>query len=81
VNDIERIDFLRAHLAAARTAMDAGVDLRGYFAWSLVDNFEWAEGYSKRFGLVFIDYPTGRRIPKRSASWYADVVAGEPGVV
>jgi len=49
------------------------VNLRGYFVWSFLDNFEWAEGYSQRFGLVFVDFGTQRRIPKRSALWYADV--------
>jgi beta-glucosidase len=54
--------------------MDRGVDLRGYMVWSFLDNFEWAEGYSKRFGLVFVDYATQRRIPKASARWYAEVI-------
>jgi beta-glucosidase len=77
VHDPERIAFLSDHLAAARAAMAAGVDLRGYFAWSLLDNFEWAEGYSKRFGLVYVDYLTGRRTPKDSAAWYASMIAGD----
>jgi beta-glucosidase len=55
--------------------MEQDVDVRGYFCWSLMDNFEWAEGYSKRFGLFVVDYPTQQRIPKGSARWYADVVA------
>jgi len=54
--------------------MERGVDLRGYMVWSLLDNFEWAEGYSKRFGIVYVDYPTQRRIPKSSARWYAEVI-------
>ena len=54
--------------------MTAGVPLRGYFAWSLLDNFEWAEGYSKRFGLVYVDYATQRRIPKDSARRYAELI-------
>ena len=74
VNDEERISFLDAHLRAAGEAIEQGVDLRGYFAWSLLDNFEWAEGYSKRFGLVHVDYPSQRRTPKKSAGWYRDVV-------
>jgi beta-glucosidase len=74
VKDEERVSYLDAHFRAARQAMDAGVDLRGYMVWSLLDNFEWAEGYSKRFGLVFVDYATQRRIPKASARWYAEVI-------
>ncbi|MFJ4467811.1 GH1 family beta-glucosidase [Streptomyces sp. NPDC089424] len=73
VNDPDRIDYLRGHLAAVHRAMEAGVDVRGYFLWSLLDNFEWGYGYSKRFGAVYVDYPTGRRIPKASARWYGDV--------
>jgi beta-glucosidase len=73
IEDTERIDYLRGHLRAAHRAISAGADLRGYFAWSLMDNFEWAHGYSKRFGLVFTEYGTQRRIPKRSAEWFAAV--------
>ncbi|SDR31887.1 GH1 family beta-glucosidase [Thermostaphylospora chromogena] len=73
--DTDRVDFLAAHLRAARDAMDRGVDLRGYFVWSLLDNFEWAHGYHKRFGLVHVDYATQRRTPKLSASWYRDFIA------
>jgi beta-glucosidase len=73
VKDTERIDYLHDHLRAARRAIKDGVGLRGYFAWSLMDNFEWQHGYSKRFGLVFVDYGTLRRIPKRSAEWFAEV--------
>lgn len=74
VKDEERVAFLDAHFRAVREAMDQGVDLRGYMVWSLLDNFEWAEGYSKRFGLIYVDYPTQRRIPKTSASWYREVI-------
>jgi beta-glucosidase len=74
VADPERIEYLAQHLRAARAAMDAGVDLRGYFVWSLLDNFEWDSGYSMRFGLVYVDYPTQRRILKTSAHWYRDVI-------
>jgi beta-glucosidase len=73
VPDPERVAFLDAHFRAARRAIADGVDLRGYFVWSLMDNFEWAYGYSKRFGIVFVDYDTQRRTPKDSARWYADV--------
>ncbi|GAA1856155.1 GH1 family beta-glucosidase [Asanoa iriomotensis] len=74
VRDAQRVDYLRSHLAAAHEAMAAGVDLRGYFAWSLLDNFEWALGYGKRFGLVHVDYRTFTRTPKDSAFWYRDVI-------
>jgi beta-glucosidase len=74
IEDPDRVDYLRGHIAAARRAIAGGADLRGYFVWSLMDNFEWAEGYSRRFGLVYVDYPTQRRIPKRSAVWYRDVI-------
>ncbi|MEU0271633.1 GH1 family beta-glucosidase [Streptomyces sp. NPDC006307] len=73
VRDPDRIAYLHGHLAAVHRAIEAGVDVRGYFLWSLLDNFEWGYGYSKRFGAVYVDYPTGRRIPKASAYWYADV--------
>ncbi|GLZ13349.1 beta-glucosidase [Actinomadura sp. NBRC 104425] len=75
VRDDRRIAYLRDHIAAVRAAMDAGADVRGYFAWSLLDNFEWAYGYSKRFGLIRVDYPTGRRTWKDSAHWYRDLIA------
>jgi beta-glucosidase len=74
VDDPARIDYLREHFAAAQRAIDDGVDLRGYFVWSLMDNFEWAMGYRPRFGLVYIDYPTERRIPKASAAWYRRII-------
>jgi len=73
VNDFERIDYLYGHLAAAWRAIRDGVPLAGYFYWSLFDNFEWSWGYQKRFGLVFVDFSTQRRIPKRSAAFYAGV--------
>ena len=74
VDDEERVAFLDAHFRAAHGAMEQGVDLRGYMVWSLLDNFEWVEGYSKRFGIVFVDYGTQRRIPKMSARWYRGVI-------
>ena len=75
VVDVERVAYLRGYLDAAATAIRAGVDLRGYYAWSFLDNFEWAEGYSKRFGLVYVDYRTQERIPKLSAHWYRRLIA------
>jgi beta-glucosidase len=74
VKDEERIAYLDAHFRAAHEAMQQGVGLRGYLVWSLLDNFEWALGYSKRFGLIFVDYGTQRRIPKASARWYREVI-------
>jgi beta-glucosidase len=75
VHDPDRISYLQGHLDAAARAVADGVDLRGYFQWSLLDNFEWAHGYSKRFGLIYVDYPSQRRIWKESARWYRDFVA------
>jgi len=75
VEDTQRITYVADHLAALRAAMDAGVDVRGYYIWSLMDNFEWAEGYAKRFGLVHVDYPTGRRTPKAAYHWLAAQLA------
>ena len=74
VPDEDRIRYLDGHLRAAHAALEAGVDLRGYFVWSLLDNFEWAEGYTKRFGLVHVDYRTQRRRVKDSAHWYRQVI-------
>lgn len=73
VCDPDRIRYLDRHFRAAHRAIADGVDLRGYFVWSMMDNYEWALGYSKRFGLIYVDYPTQRRIPKDSARWYAQV--------
>jgi beta-glucosidase len=77
VDDPRRREYLRAHLQSLRHAIAAGVDVRGYCAWSLLDNFEWQHGYSKRFGIVYVDYETQRRIPKASALWYRDLIAEE----
>ena len=76
VEDTDRIAYLDGHLRALHAAMSAGVDVRGYFVWSLLDNFEWAEGYSKRFGLVHVDFATQARTPKASFRWYRDVITG-----
>jgi beta-glucosidase len=73
VEDTERLDFVDLHLRAVHEAVRRGVDVRGYFAWSLMDNYEWAWGYHKRFGIVRVDYDTLERTPKASARWYATV--------
>jgi beta-glucosidase len=72
--DQSRIDFLKAYTAAMFEAIKAGADVRGYFVWSLLDNFEWGSGYSQRFGITYVDYPTQRRIPKASFHWYAQPI-------
>src|SRR5262249_25241867 len=74
VHDARRIKFFEEHLMQAHHAIADGVDLRGYFAWSLLDNFEWAHGYSKRFGLLYVDYPTLKRTIKDSGRWYSRVI-------
>lgn len=74
VHDLDRVDFLRRYLDELRRACEDGADVRGYFHWSLTDNFEWNSGCEERFGLVYMDYPSLTRIPKDSASWYADVI-------
>jgi beta-glucosidase len=74
VDDVERVSYLHAHLEAAARAIAEGANLAGYFVWSLLDNFEWAWGYQKRFGIVYVDFGTQRRIPKASARFYSDVV-------
>jgi beta-glucosidase len=76
VDDPERVRFFERHVEALRQAIERGVDVRAYFAWSLMDNFEWAHGYTKRFGLVYVDYESQARHLKRSARWYADLIAG-----
>lgn len=74
VNDQIRIDYLSRHLAAVSYAMKQGVDIRSYFYWSLMDNFEWNSGYAKRFGLIYVDYATQQRTMKESAFWYRDFI-------
>lgn len=75
VDDPQRIDYTRRYLRELRRASEDGADIRGYFHWSLLDNFEWAEGYNQRFGLVHVDFATQKRTPKRSAHWYREVIA------
>jgi beta-glucosidase len=76
-----RVAYLRDHLRAALQAIAAGVDLRGYFVWSLLDNYEWSHGYSKRFGIVHVDFETQRRTPKASARFYSDVIRSRGAVL
>ncbi len=75
VDDLERVSYLNDHFAETLAAIRDGVDVRGYFVWSLLDNLEWADGYSRRFGLVFVDFGTQARIPKASARWYQRLIA------
>ncbi|WP_373682267.1 GH1 family beta-glucosidase [Streptomyces sp. HG99] len=85
VRDTDRVEYLRSHLEALAAAMRAGVDVRGYYVWSLLDNFEWARGYEQSFGIVRVDYDTQQRIPKDSYHWYRRLIAahrartGTPG--
>lgn len=76
VSDPQRVTYLQEHLLATARAIRDGVPVWGYFAWSSLDNFEWAHEYSKRFGLIYVDFPTQRRILKSSARWYQRVISG-----
>ena len=79
VNDPGRIEYLDGHLRAVLDAIGAGVDVRGYFQWTLIDNFEWTEGYHQRFGLVYLDLDTLSRTPKASYTWYKNLIASQHG--
>ena len=74
VHDLNRVDFIERHLAVVRRLIDENADIRGYFVWSFLDNFEWLFGYSKRFGLVYVDYKTLKRIPKDSYYRYSEYI-------
>ncbi|MGO4758650.1 family 1 glycosylhydrolase, partial [Streptomyces sp. 2MCAF27] len=74
VRDTDRVAYLRDHVAAVSAAIDAGVDVRGYYCWSLLDNFEWARGYGQRFGIVRVDYETQERTPKDSYHWFRELI-------
>ena len=74
VHDPQRIDFVHRHLLQLKRAVEEGIPVLGYHYWSILDNYEWTEGYDKRFGLIYVDYPTQRRIPKDSAAWYSKVI-------
>ncbi|MGA8673369.1 MAG: family 1 glycosylhydrolase, partial [Terracidiphilus sp.] len=75
VEDVDRIMYLRNHLMHLHRAAKEGYPVQGYFLWSLMDNFEWADGFSKRFGIHYVDFKTLKRTPKLSAEWYKDVIA------
>jgi beta-glucosidase len=75
VQDEERVDYLRTYIDAMGRAVQDGVPVAGYLVWSLLDNFEWARGYGRRFGIVYVDYPTLERVPKASARWYSELIA------
>ncbi|MCZ9351268.1 GH1 family beta-glucosidase [Streptomyces mutabilis] len=79
LDDRDRITYLDGHVRALHRALAAGVDVRGYFVWSLLDNFEWAEGYARRFGLVHVDFATLERTPKASYGWYRDLIRAQRG--
>ncbi|WP_257956487.1 family 1 glycosylhydrolase [Nocardioides sp. B-3] len=81
VDDQQRIDYLAVHLRAVQQAIERGVDVRGYYCWSLLDNFEWAEGLTQRYGLVHVDFETLVRTPKKSFDWYAAGIAARAPVM
>ena len=75
VEDVDRVMYLRNHLTQLHRAASEGYPVKGYFLWSLLDNFEWADGYSKRFGIHYVDFKTLKRYPKLSAEWYKNTIA------
>lgn len=75
MDDADRISYLSGHIAAVAEAIDAGVPVEEYTVWSLLDNWEWADGYTQRFGLVHVDFATGECTPKASYDWYRDLIA------
>jgi len=74
IDDADRVMYLRNYIGQAQRATAEGLPLKGYFLWSLMDNFEWADGYGKRFGLHYVDFKTQARIPKLSAAWYRELI-------
>jgi len=81
IHDPQRIDFLNSYLLQLQKACEDGVEVSGYFQWSLMDSFEWASGYKQRFGLVYVDFLTQERIPKDSAYWYKEVITSNGAVL
>jgi len=80
INDVRRIDYVKRHIAAVDRARQSGIPVDGYFVWSLLDNIEWVQGFSQRFGLVWVNQQTGERLPKESFDWYRRVVANGPKI-
>jgi beta-glucosidase len=74
IDDPQRVDYIRRHLLSLQRCVSEGIDVRGYFYWSLLDNFEWAEGFQRRFGLIYVDFESGSRILKSSAHWYRNII-------
>ena len=81
VHDPDRIDFLQRYLTELHKAIEEGAPLKGYMQWSFLDNFEWSDGYSERFGIIYVDYPTLRRIPKDSAVWYKQLIESNGSIL
>ena len=81
VHDPERIDYVQRYLRAIKRCEDDGIQVDGYFYWSLMDNFEWGEGYSQRFGLVYVDFDTQQRVAKDSAGWYKKVISSNGDII
>jgi beta-glucosidase len=79
VDDPQRASYIERHVDAVARALDDGVPLAGYFVWSLLDNFEWSRGYSRRFGIVYVDFETLERVPQASYAWYRDFIAAQHG--
>lgn len=77
VFDPRRVNYLETHLTAVANAIAQGADIRGYYVWSLLDNFEWAWGYGKRFGIIYVDFETEKRYWKESARWYSDFIRSQ----
>jgi len=76
LHDTKRINFYKAYVGQLKAAMDDGANVKGYFAWSLLDNFEWRLGYTSRFGIVYVDFTTLKRTPKMSAYWFRKLLSG-----
>ena len=81
MHDPQRIDFLSRYLCEYQRAIQDGVLAKGYFVWSILDNFEWAHGYKQRFGIIYVDYSTGKRLLKDSAFWYREIIASNGAIL
>jgi beta-glucosidase len=80
IEDDDRLEYVKMHLSECKRAIDSGFNLKGYYYWSLMDNFEWTSGYSKRFGLVRVDYDTLKRTVKKSGGWYGEFIKGQKSI-